>query len=73
MKRRRRMRALTFLRRHADVAQDVQKLNIQLEDAIKLFTVSPSSCIRFDALLIIGYHDLRCKPALTSSRRWTYF
>lgn len=56
MKRRRRMRALTFLRRHADVAEDARKLSTQLEDAIKLFTVSPSSCIRFAALLIIGHH-----------------
>ncbi|OJT07771.1 hypothetical protein TRAPUB_1363 [Trametes pubescens] len=37
MKRRRRMRALTFLRRHADVAEDVRKLSTQLEDVIKLF------------------------------------
>ncbi|EIW55784.1 uncharacterized protein TRAVEDRAFT_73572 [Trametes versicolor FP-101664 SS1] len=53
MKRRRRMRALTFLRRHADVAQDVQKLNIQLEDAIKLFTMQTGIDIeqKMDVLL----------------------
>lgn len=40
MKRRRKIRALSFLWRHMDIAEVVRKLSIQLEDAIRLFVVS---------------------------------
>ncbi|EIW51881.1 uncharacterized protein TRAVEDRAFT_54300 [Trametes versicolor FP-101664 SS1] len=39
MKRRRKIRALSFLWRHMDIAEEVRKLSIQLEDAIRLFVM----------------------------------
>ncbi|KAL1939172.1 hypothetical protein VTO73DRAFT_10213 [Trametes versicolor] len=39
MKPRRKIRALSFLWRHMDIAEEVRKLSIQLEDAIKLFVM----------------------------------
>lgn len=41
MKRRRKIRGLSFLKlRHTNITEEVGKLSTQLEDAIKLFTVS---------------------------------
>ncbi len=42
MKRRHKMRTLRFLRRYSDIAEELQKLGTQLNDANNLFMVGPA-------------------------------